>query len=206
MFAGIPLKRLLAYALMAGALPLIFTAFLLFNRFSDFQQVEQQIAFIQESILAREAKQAVNLSTRDQYAQADHFYIDKQIESIRLLEPEVETLKKIASQNNVVDNEALKRRLDFLTNSNTIVFTEGVVQKLPYFNETLETLVHPVEVNVDNIIEILAKIEGVEIGPYAPGADRPQMIIIDFKLDKRELEDKHEIFQLNLKLLKREFT
>lgn len=206
MFSGIPQQRLVLYAMIAGILPIFLAIMHLFSQLSDVQALQNHLDMVHQSVLARESKQAVNLSVKEHFSGADHFYIDKQIESIRLLEPEIESLRKIAAQNNVVDNEAVKKRLEYLTNTNTIVFTEGIVQKNPYFQETTETLVHPVELNLSNVAEILAKIEGVKIGSFKPGPDRPQMIITDFRIDKKTVDDKNEIFLLNLKLLKREFS
>jgi len=206
MFSNIPHQRLILYALIIGLLPILLVLLNIYSQQSDISSLKQNINYLQEMIITRETKQAANLAIKDQYKNADHFYIDKQIESIRLLKPEIESLKKIASQNNVVDNEAVKKRLEYLLNGNKIVFTEGVVQNTPFFQETIETLVHPIEVNQDNLQEILSKIEGIKIGSYDPGAERPQMIVIDLKLDKKRIEEKNEVFLLNLKLLKREFS
>lgn len=206
MFSTIPQQRLILYGVIAGVLPLILVLLNMFGQLSDVDNLKNHLDVIHQNILSRESKQAVNLSVKEHFKNADHFYIDKQIESIRLLEPEIESLKKIAAQNNVVDNEAVKKRLEYLTNTNTIVFTEGVVQKNPYFQETTETLVHTVEVNLQNIAEILAKIEGVKMESYHSGLDRPQMIITDFRIDKKNVDEKNEIYMLNLKLIKREFS
>lgn len=99
-----------------------------------------------------------------------------------------------------------KKRLEFLTGtSNDLTFTEGVVQSNPIFQETTETLVHPVEIDTKDLRTILAKIEGTTIGNETPSPNRPQLIILDFKLEKKHVTDKNEVFLLNLKLLKREF-
>ena len=79
------------------------------------------------------------------------------------------------------------------------------MQSTPLFQEVTETLVHPIEVNLDDLTNLLAKIEGKEIGPYTPGPGRPQLLILDFKIEKKSITDKKEVYQLNLKLLKREF-
>lgn len=108
---------------------------------------------------------------------------------------------------NYPDDENIKKRLEFLqSGGNTLVFSEGVVQSNPFFQEVLETLVHPVEVDADDIREILAKIEGIPIRNYAPGPNRPQLIVLEFKIDKKQMSEKNEIYLLNMKLLKREFV
>lgn len=88
---------------------------------------------------------------------------------------------------------------------NALVFSEGVVQSFPLFQETSETLIHSVEVNPSDIQKILARIEGTKMGEYRPGPHRPQLVITEFKLDKKKVNDKNEVYLLNLKLIKREF-
>src|SRR5262249_902807 len=137
---------------------------------------------------------------------ADHFYIDKHLETLSFLQPEIEGLQKALSNKNFPDDENIKKRLEFLTGpSKNMVFTEGVVQSTPQFQEVTESLVHPVEVNEDDLRTILARIEGTQIGSEAPSPNRPQLIILDFKLERKSVTEKNQVFVLNLKLLKREF-
>ena len=64
------------------------------------------------------------------------------------------------------------------------------VQSNHFFQETAETLVHPVEVDVTDIRKILAKAEGIEIDPFIPGPNRPLLLITDFKIDKKMNSEK----------------
>ena len=205
MFSNIPQSRLLLYILALGLIPFLFAVFYLSSRLNDISGMESMIANLGDKAYMREKKQALNIAVKNNYRDADHFYIDKQLETLSFLENEIESLQKVSSNKNFPDDENIKKRLEFLTNNNNMVFTEGVVQSNPFFQETTETLVHPVEVNVKDIRAILAKIEGVHIGQESSGPNRPQMIILDFKLEKKHMTDKNEIFNLNLKLLKREF-
>jgi hypothetical protein len=169
-------------------------------------QLELSIQNVQNMAFLREKRQVVNIALQSHFREADHFYIDKYIESIPLLEPEIESLQKIVNNPNFTEDENIKKRLEFLTGpGNSLSFSEGVVQSTPNFQETTETLVHPVEVNITDVQNILSKIEGIHAGPYAPSPGRPQLIILDFKLEKKSVSEKNEIFLLNLKLLKREF-
>src|SRR5262249_42700214 len=115
-------------------------------------------------------------------------------------------LQKVMSNKNFPDDENIKKRLEFLTSpSNNMIFTEGIVQSTPLFQEVNESLVHAVEVDGDDLRTILARIEGTDIGSETPGANRPQLIILDFKIEKKSVTEKNQVFVLNLKLLKREF-
>lgn len=206
MLNHIPHQRLLLYALLGGLIPLALVIFTFFNELQTLDHLEQRIETVQHKALQKEKKQAVNLAIRNHFKDADHFYIDKHLETLTFLEPEIESLQKLVSSNHYIENEAIRKRLEWLTSStNTLAFSEGVVQSYPTFQETTETLVHPVETDLSDVRKILSRIEGIQIGPYLPIPNRPQLIILEFKLDKKEITEKNEVFTLNLKLLKREF-
>lgn len=203
---SIPTKRLIFYGLLLGLFPLLFVLMNLTSQINNLSEMEERIHTIQDQILILGQKQAINIALMQSYKDADHFYIDKHLETIPLLESEIETLQKALSNKNIAEDESIKRRYESLIGGeNALRFTEGVVQSSPFVQEVTESLIHSVEVDIEDIKEILAKIEGVEIGPYSPGPNRPQLIITDFKIDKKSVIDKNEVFQLNMKLLKREF-
>ena len=206
MLKNIPLSRALLYLLCLGTLPLFFVIFMFISQKNELDEFQNSLEVIQHQALIKEKKQALNLAVRQHFRDADHFYIDKYLETLVFLEPEIEQLQKIAQDKNFADDERIKRRLELLTGqTNALVFSEGVVQSFPLFQETSETLVHPVEVNTADIQKILARIEGVKIGEYMPGPHRPQLVITDFRLDKKRVNDKNEVYLLNLKLIRREF-
>jgi hypothetical protein len=206
MLSNIPLNRLILYAMLLGVIPFILVAFHFMGQKSQLSSLEQSIGYLKEKAYIQEKKQAVNIAVRNHYRDADHFYIDKYLETLDFLEPEVESLQKVMNNKNFADDENIKKRFEFLTgNENNLTFTEGVVQSNPLFQETTETLVHPVEIDAKDLRTILAKIEGTQIGEEIPSPNRPQLIILDFKLERKNAADKNEVFLLNLKLLKREF-
>lgn len=206
MFKNIPATRLVIYLLLAGVLPNLFVAANFFSKKKLLETLQSQIESVKTSAFVREKRQAVNLAVQSVYREADHFYLDKEIETIQLLQPEIESLKKIGSNPNFTEDDFVKKRIDFLTGrENKIVFSEGIVQSTPLFQEVTETLVHPVEINTEDLKQMLAKIEGKEIGNYDSGAGRPQLVILDFKIEKKNIAENNEVFLLNLKLLKREF-
>lgn len=205
MLKNIPRTRLLLYGLLLGLLPLVL---ILTNFYSNKERSDQLGSYIQsveEKAVLRDKKQAINMAVIDHYQDADHFYIDKTLETLTFLEPEIEGLQKLVNNKNFPFDDSIKKRLEFLTNENHFVFSEGVVQTYPQFQETTETLVHPVEVNIEDIQKILSYVEGIDVGAYAPPENPPQLIILDFKIDRKNLSEKNEVYNLNLKLLKREF-
>ncbi len=203
---SIPKERLMMYGLILGLIPLGFVALNFTSNLSHLSEMNERIQMIEQQNQMLERKQAMNLAVIQTYKDADHFYIDKQLETLQFLEPEIEGLQKVLGNKNVSEDETIKKRYELLTGSgNSLSFSEGVVQSSPIVQEVVESLIHPVEINVDNLQELLSKVEGVDIGPYSPGPNRPQLIITDFKIEKKNSVDKNEVFQLNLKLLKREY-
>lgn len=205
MFSSIPPKRLLLYIMLAGLIPIVIAWFSFSSQLSQTNELQQYIENLQNQAFIREKKQTVNMAVRSHFRDVDHFYIDKHLETLSLLEPEIESLKGMLNNPNFPDDDAIKKRVDNLTNNNSLVFTEGVVQSTPIFQEVTETLVHPVEANVTDLQRILCRIEGLPLGDCSPPPNRPQLLILDFKIDKKKVSDKNEVFLLNLKLLKREF-
>lgn len=206
MLDKIPKSRLLLYGMVAALLPFIIVLLYVWSQSSSVSDIHSIILEMQQLSLVREKKQAANMAVRNHFRDVDHFYIDKHLETLNFLEPEVESLQKLVSNKNFVGDDAIKKRLELLTGSgNSMSFSEGVVQSSPNMQETIETLVHPVEVNGSDLQKILARVEGVEIGPHKPSPNRPQLIILDFRIDRKSVTEKNEVFQLNLKLLKREF-
>ncbi len=204
--SSIPRSRLIAYAVILGLIPAALVLFHIYSKLTEINTLGDHVRNLTEMALLKEKKQAVNKAVMSHYRDADRFYIDKNIEAITLLKPEIEALEKISKQNNFIENEEVTNRLKFLTNKNSLVFAEGVVQTYPYFSETAETLVHPVEIDLNDLQNILAKIEDIDIGLYKPGPNPPQLIITDLKLEKRKTSNDNEVFNLNIKLLKREYT
>lgn len=206
MLKNIPLSRAITYVLSFGLLPLIFVVFLFISQKSQLENLVSALENVQHQAFITEKKQSLNLAVRQHFREADHFYIDKYLETLVFLELEIEQLQKIVQDKNFADDDRIKKRLEFLTSqANSLVFSEGVVQSFPLFQETAETLIHPVEVNPIDIQKVLARIEGVKIGDFTPGLHRPQLVITELKLDKKKVNDKNEVYLLDLKLIKREF-
>lgn len=206
MFKNIPVSRIIIYLLCLGLLPILFVAVMFISEKDELDEFQNSLDQLQYQAFTKEKKQALNMAVRDHFKDADHFYIDKYLETLVFLEPEIEQLQKIIQDKNFADDDRVKKRLEFLTDqSNALVFSEGVVQSFPLFQETSETLVHPVEVNSTDIQKILSRIEGVKMGVFTPGLNRPQLVITDFKLDKKKVNDKNEVYLLDLKLIRREF-
>lgn len=206
MLSTIPLNRLLLYVLLLGLLPLVLVMVHFMSEQRQLDQLRATVQMVHSLAATRERKQATNIAVANNFRDADHFYIDKHLETLSFLQPEIEGLQKGMGNKNFADDDNMKKRLEFLMGpNNNMIFTEGIVQSTPLFQEVTESLVHPVEVNVEDLKSILARIEGIDIGTESPAPNRPQLIILDFKLEKKSNTEKNQVFLLNLKLLKREF-
>lgn len=204
MFKNVPASRLLLYILCIGLLPVIFACIMVKNNYSTITSAQGRLESIRYVALAHEKKQSGNLAVITHYKENDHFYIDKNLESLSLLQEEIQALLQVTRTNNYAGDESIEKRLEQLQNDNQILFSEGPVQSNTLYQETIETLSKPVELDAFDLQRLLARIETI------PSQDRieekrPQLIVLDFKLDRKEATPNHETFLLNLKLLKREF-
>lgn len=207
MLKYLPLSRALFYLLCLGIFPVSAVTFLFFSQQSELDALSQQIEQLHDQALIQEKKQALNLAVCHHFREADRFYIDKYVETLVCLESEIERLQKISQDPNFADDDRIKKRLELLTTSaNALTFSEGAVHTFPLFRETTETLLHPIEVDTGDIQKILSRIEGVCMGGYQPGPSRPQLLITEFKVDKKKVTEKNEVYLLNLRLIKREFS
>lgn len=203
---NIPLNRLLIYLVVLGIIPLFLLLFLFIGRLDELDELENSIQGLQTLAFQKEKKQSVNKAVKSHFSDADHFYIDKNLENLRFLLPEIENLEEIIRNPHFTEDEGMRKRLEFLTGpQNRLRLSESGVQSTAYFQEVIETLVHPVEVDSVDLKKILSLIEGVEIDAYKPLEGRPQLVILDFKLNKKSGGPNNDTFELNMKLLKREF-
>ena len=207
MFENIPKNRLITYLLILGVIPLIIVLMNFMGERRQVNETQSLIEDIRDRAFILEKRQATNIAVRENFKDSDHYYIDKQLETLKFLEPEIAGLHKLESTKNYAGDDNVKQRLEFLSGSaNALEFSEGNVQSFQYVLEATDTLVHPVEVNVSDLKKILSLIEGVDIPPYTPPTDRPHLIVLDFRIDKKEINSNNEVFVLNLKLLKREYN
>jgi hypothetical protein len=203
---SIPQSRMILYLLIAGLIPIFLVIFIISEQLGSVEELQNSISRIEMLALTREQKQALNMTVREHFKGAERFYVDKHLETLTFMEPEIESLQKLVNNRYFAGDETVKKRLDFLTGpSNSLLLSEGNVQAYPFFQETTSSLIHPIELNIDDLKKLLTVVEGVPIGEYEPPQDRPQMIVTDFKLDKKVASENNEVFILNMKILKREY-
>ncbi len=203
---GITQSRLIMYALVLGLVPLLFVAM---DYMSEKAKQDNLYFSISEAIndaTNKNAREFVNKQVKAQFRDSNHFYIDQEIETIKPLKDEVEILNKVLSLGFHAQEDLFRRRLQFHQNGqNAISFVEGSVKSYTGFQETQESLAHPIEVDSNDIKAILSRIEGVNFDPENPIApQRPHLIITDWKMEKKK-GPTQEVWAVDIKLIKREY-
>lgn len=162
----------------------------------EISRVHRKMVMLQES---RQKESSLLASLKN----PDPHYLDKNVESLTFLLPEIKKLEEIQSEN--PDEEMIVKRLRLLKDgSNRLRFSEEAIRANDQFRETEEKQELPVEINEEDLKRLLCLIEGVTIWPYGPKEGRPQLIVKDFKLMKKELSSLEKVFVVSLQLVKRE--
>ncbi len=199
LFISIPLSRLVLYLTLLSLLPLMLVVYYFVSERHQIQELRDKITQVRVLAVQKEQKQAFNRLIRKQFANADPLYLDQQIEVLSLLKKEKEALDRLFQSKTFTGNEAAENRYHFLTGEgNRLQFSQASVQNAEGIQETMEILSHPVEVDGADIKEMLLRIE-------TKRPRQPQLIVSDFKLVKKKPAQRSEVFELHLKLLKREF-
>lgn len=196
---GISQERLLIYLLLLGFLPLVLVAGNYYMRWSSQERLLFALNDATAQAKQKNARESLNKQVKQIYREPDHFYIDKQVETISPLSQEVEAIQKILLQGFHQDEERLKKRLQFLKEQNRVTFTEGSIKGYPTFQETIETLAKPVEVDFEDLMLILSRIEGT-----VAAEKRPHLIVTEAKIERKPGLTQ-EVYTLDMKVLKREY-
>ncbi len=204
MSEGITPTRLIMYVMIAGLLPIFYVWWSTSSSNAQVERLISRIDTVQQVAFTHEQKLGPNRAIQAAYKDADRSYLDKYVESLNLLQAETALLQKALINPVVAPDPLTVARIEQLK-KNTIQFSEGTVESYPFFKEIPQSLARPVEVDVEDIRRILSEIEGQQIGTDEPGPNRPQMIITDYKLERKVTPRQAQLYTLTIKLIKREF-
>ena len=133
----------------------------------------------------------------------DAHYLGKYVETLTFQLSEIKKFETIQAEN--PDDELISRRLVFLKEGgNRLLFSEEHIRTNELFRETEEKQQHLIELNEEDLKKLLCLIEGITIWPYGPKEGRPQLVIKDFKLSKKEVSSQEKVFVVSMQLIKRE--
>ena len=194
----IPFSRLLVYLILLTALPLVVIGVRYTKEKKQLQEVMNSISHISYLGHVNRERQSTNMSLRKIHEQVDPNYITK-LEELTFLKKEKEALEALFASRCFTGNESAEKRHAFITgDQNVLLFAEQDVQSNETICETLETVIHPVEIDHTDLRKILDLIEEKQ-------QLQPQLLITDLKLSKQAKADGNEIFELNCSFIKREF-
>lgn len=192
--------------LLLAALSCIPTLYLLihfFSQLSSYEQIQEEIGRIYKKSLYLKATHQKDSTFLNDLKNPDHFYIDKHLETLCFLEPEIKKNEALLLEN--PGDDSLKKRLYFLKEGpNKLLFSEIHTRQQGIFSEVEEKQQHPVEMDEEDLKKTLSLIEGVTIWPYGPKEKRPQLLIKDFELSKKETTSQEFVYTINMHLIKRE--
>ncbi len=206
MLKDIPQERLLLYLCGLALVPLLLSLILTWSSLSEVAAVDSDLEWLEDNALSIAREEAPNEALASNYAGADRFYLVKHLESLELLQDEVQMLQQTLENQGIASQDIIEKRLNFLLHENHILLSEGSRQNYPSFQEVTEGFQKPVEVNISDLKHILSLIEGVALTDRDLPDGAPQLIITDFRLEKKKGSANQENLQLNLKLVKREFS
>lgn len=190
--------------LVVAPLPLIYSVFHFFNEFNQVEALEKEFDRITQKASLSLALKKNEESLLTSLKRPDPYYIDKHIESLTFLLPEIRKLESILEEN--PENTVALKRLAFLRgDENRLLFKEEGIRSHSGLREMEEIQQSPVEMNEEDLKKLLCLIEGITIWPYGPKEGRPQLIVKDFRLSKKESVSQQNAFLVSLQLIKREY-
>ncbi len=184
-------------------LPIVYFVISGYLQRSTWNALEERMESIHAKNVHYEEIQKKQHSVIHSLSQSDPTYIEKSLESLTFLEPEMKKMETLVSDNAV--DESSHRRLQFLkSGANKLLFTEEKIRSKEKIREVMERQQRPVEMDDEDLKRLLCLVEGITIWPYGPKEGRPQLIIQDFQLHKKHLPSNDHVFVVQMQLLKRE--
>lgn len=189
--------------LLLAPIPFIFFLCQFTLKMQTMGHLEEEIERIHLKTAQLEAVRHKESALMSSLKNPDPHYLDKQLETLTFLLPEIKKLETLQSDN--PDDEQIVKRLLFLKDGgNRLTFSEEQIRTHEMFREIEEKQQRPIEINEEDLKKLLCLIEGVTIWPYGPKEGRPQLIVRDFKLAKKELSNQEKVFVVSMQLIKRE--
>ena len=199
------LKMRPVFFFILAIFPLIGSALFLSQKSGELEDLEERYAGA-----ARKERLALERKARKErflarYSNPNPYFLDQQIESFPLLTNERQKLLSLLHHPAFPESQAIKNRLAVL-NENRLAFTEEKIEVSSQMKEVEEKQRHPVQMDESDIKQILSLIEDVPIENYMPTSGSPQILIKELRLKKQETELHTEVFEVEMDLIKREFT
>ena len=188
------------------SLPLLLTGIYTLGKRLEMSNLEDLF----ESTLVKASKSLNKRSSKEhffaRYSNPLPYFLDQNIESLVLLQNEIDLLSTYRKHPAISEKELIEARISYLTSKNRISFMEESIRSTNLCKESEEKMKKSVEMDEKDLKKILSLIENVPIGPFEPHPKSPQLIITDLILKKKKVPFDQEIFEVKIDLLKREFN
>lgn len=179
--------------------------FYLFSEKQSTDIFQEQFYLMMNKAKSALEKKAFKERFFEMHKNSDPYFIDKEIESLSLLEEEKKRLQHWLSHPAISNADVLAKRLRFIeSGENSLSFAEEDSRIAKMYKEVIEKQRHSVEIDAHDLKRVLSVIE--ETSPASLKANRPQLIITEFSLSKKTTNLQNEIFELKMDLIKREFA
>jgi len=206
MKSNISLQQVLIVLLVVGLLPSLLVGVYLKKQFSNLDVLTKSLSSLKEKEYQLKKREAINHFIQDKYTGKDNKFLDE-LKNLSFLDMEKKSLEHFIEEHPAENLSTVKQRVAFLNSSdNRLAFEEESVEKYTKFQEKIDKMVHPVEIDMDDLYKVLAHIEGVQFGPYSPPEERLQTMLLNFSLQRNLSAFDNETYILNMTLLSREFS
>ncbi len=193
----------LCLVLVAAPVPFLIFLFNFFFGLQKLEQLEKEMERIHTKMVVMQESQKKESILLSALKNPDPHYLDKHVETLTFLLPEIKKLETIQLEG--PEEEQIAKRLQQLKDGgNRLRFSEEQIRANELFRETEEKQQQPIELNEEDLKQLLCLIEGVTIWPYGPKEGRSQLIIQDFKLARKELLPNEKVYVVTMQLIKRE--
>lgn len=187
--------------LFLAPLPIFYFAFSFYTEMQ--KDLGARLELLHQKALQHELQKKREAHFVEKLKKSDHYYIDKYLESLTFLQPEIQKLESALTTG--AQDEELKERLSFLKEGkNKLLFVEEAIERTSSLQEVEEKCKYAVEMNEEDLKRVLSVVEEVKIGSYLPPENAPQLIIKNFELLKKPTLGSEDVFEVHLSLIKRE--
>jgi hypothetical protein len=163
----------------------------------EWRGVEGRLKSVSHLVKTKMEKMQMNQLLRSQHKGSNLGYLETLSHSLQLLKKERTALEKLVESSSFTGDDAIERRL-LETGASRLHFQEKGRSLNEELHETHYALTHPVEVDAEDLKNLLNSLEG-EV------SKKPQLLVTDFKLNRKIKEDGNESFELDFSLLMRSF-
>ncbi len=187
-------------------LPILAGSAYLFSSYAKIKELEERFYNACKKGRSAIEKKAQKEQFLERYAKPNPYFLDEKIESLTFLSGEILELETLIRHPALADKKLFESRLHFLKNGeNRLHFVENEIRSSATIKETEEKQRHPVQMNGEDIKKLLSEIEDIPIESHVSSEHRPQMVITDFRLEKKQTPIKTEVFEVEMQCIKREF-